>query len=130
LRLTRSIVPIAAVAVLAAGNVVVSADPGGPEVSASEHLVTAIEQPHAVRPRTIFPVVDPQATVVDPTPSFVRPPTARPVVVLTTSPVGPNALRPVNLGTVGSFAILTKSGITDVSASRITGNVGASPNTT
>jgi Ice-binding-like len=34
---------------------------------------------------------------------------------------------PVNTGTAGSFAILSKSGITDVPSSRITGNVGASP---
>jgi hypothetical protein len=33
----------------------------------------------------------------------------------------------VNLGTSGSFAILSKSGITDVAASAITGDVGASP---
>ena len=37
------------------------------------------------------------------------------------------AQAPVNLGTAGSFAILTKSGITDVYASTIRGNVGASP---
>ena len=37
------------------------------------------------------------------------------------------ALQPVNLGTAGTFAILTKSGITDVYASSINGNVGASP---
>jgi hypothetical protein len=34
---------------------------------------------------------------------------------------------PVNLRTAGSFAVLAKSGITDVYASAITGNVGASP---
>jgi len=34
---------------------------------------------------------------------------------------------PVNLGTAGSFAILTKTGVTDVYASTITGDVGASP---
>lgn len=37
------------------------------------------------------------------------------------------AQAPVNLRTAGSFAILTKSGITDVPRSTITGNVGASP---
>jgi Ice-binding-like len=37
------------------------------------------------------------------------------------------AQAPVTLGTAGSFAILTKSGITDVPRSTITGNVGASP---
>jgi hypothetical protein len=34
---------------------------------------------------------------------------------------------PVNLGTAGTFAILTKSGVTDVYASAINGDVGASP---
>jgi Ice-binding-like len=34
---------------------------------------------------------------------------------------------PVDLGTAGTFAILAKSGITDVFASAITGDVGASP---
>jgi hypothetical protein len=34
---------------------------------------------------------------------------------------------PVSLGTAGGFAILSKSGITDVPASAITGNVGTSP---
>jgi Ice-binding-like len=37
------------------------------------------------------------------------------------------AQAPVNLGTAASFAILTKSGVTDVPHSTITGNVGASP---
>jgi len=44
-----------------------------------------------------------------------------------TTVVTPAAQAPVNLGTAGSFAILTKSGITDVPSSTITGNVGASP---
>ena len=34
---------------------------------------------------------------------------------------------PVNLRTAGDFAILTKSGITDVPASAVTGDVGTSP---
>ena len=34
---------------------------------------------------------------------------------------------PVNLGTAGTFAILSKTGITDVYASAIVGNVGTSP---
>jgi len=36
-------------------------------------------------------------------------------------------LQGVNLGLAGDFAILTKSGITNVYASAITGNVGTSP---
>ena len=41
--------------------------------------------------------------------------------------VTPAAQASVDLGTAGSFAILAKSGITDVPSSTITGNVGASP---
>jgi hypothetical protein len=40
---------------------------------------------------------------------------------------GFSSVAPVNLGAAGSFAILTSSGITDVYASRISGDVGASP---
>jgi hypothetical protein len=40
---------------------------------------------------------------------------------------GFSSVAPVNLGTAGIFAILTSSGITDVYASKISGNVGASP---
>ncbi len=39
----------------------------------------------------------------------------------------PSAITAVNLGTAGAFAILSKSGITDVYASAITGDVGTSP---
>jgi hypothetical protein len=42
----------------------------------------------------------------------------------TASAVGP---APVSLGTAGTFTILSKTGITDVRASAITGNVGTSP---
>ncbi len=42
----------------------------------------------------------------------------------TTVAQGPD---PVNLGTAGNFAILTKAGITDVPNSAITGNIGTSP---
>ncbi len=38
--------------------------------------------------------------------------------------IGP---RPVNLGKAGTFTILSKTGITDVHASAVTGNVGTSP---
>jgi hypothetical protein len=47
--------------------------------------------------------------------------------VATSSASATDAQAPVNLRTAGSFAILTKSGITDVPRSIITGNVGASP---
>ena len=44
--------------------------------------------------------------------------------VTVTLGIGP---APVLLGTAGNFTILTKSGITDVPSSAITGNIGASP---
>jgi hypothetical protein len=43
------------------------------------------------------------------------------------SAAAPAAQAPVDLGTAGTFAILSKSGITDVPSSTITGDVGASP---
>ena len=39
----------------------------------------------------------------------------------------PNSLKPVNLGRAGTFTILTKTGITDVYPSIVTGDVGTSP---
>lgn len=45
----------------------------------------------------------------------------------TTNAVPSTSQAPVSLGTAGTFAILTKTGITDVYASAITGNVGTSP---
>jgi Ice-binding-like len=45
----------------------------------------------------------------------------------TTASVIHRNIAPVNLGAAGGFAILTKSGVTDVYASAIKGNVGASP---
>jgi hypothetical protein len=44
-----------------------------------------------------------------------------------TSAVALAGQEPVDLGTAGSFTILSKSGVTDVYASSITGNVGSSP---
>jgi hypothetical protein len=45
----------------------------------------------------------------------------------TTSAIAFTAHAPVSLGTAGTFAILSKTGITDVYASAITGDVGTSP---
>jgi hypothetical protein len=66
------------------------------------------------------------ATVVDLT-TLPIDPTIVPLVEPTTAPLAAAAQSPVNLGTAGSFAVLSKSGVTDVYASAITGNVGASP---
>ncbi|MDO8250191.1 MAG: ice-binding family protein [Rhodoferax sp.] len=53
---------------------------------------------------------------------------ATPVVWhFTTSAIAFAAQAPVSLGTAGTFAILTKTGVTDVYASAINGDVGASP---
>ena len=48
-------------------------------------------------------------------------------VAIGTSAAASAGQAPVDLGTAGSFTILTKTGVTDVYASAITGNVGASP---
>ena len=45
----------------------------------------------------------------------------------TTSAIAFAAQAPVSLGTAGTFALLTKTGVTDVYASAINGDVGASP---
>ena len=80
---TLSIVPIAAIFMLAAGPTGVSAATGTPEAAS--------------------------------------------VLPSTTSAVAAVVREPVDLGTAGNFAILTKSGVTDVPSSAITGDVGASP---
>ncbi|MDB6059608.1 MAG: hypothetical protein JWO95_3452 [Verrucomicrobiales bacterium] len=49
------------------------------------------------------------------------------VVSLASASLGMAALVPVNLRSAGSFVILSKTGITDVYASAIVGNVGTSP---
>jgi Ice-binding-like len=59
-------------------------------------------------------------TVTQPS-TVTSPPPPQPPVVGGTPQAG------VNLGLAGNFAILSKSGITDVSPSSITGNIGTSP---
>ena len=82
------------------------------------------------------PVLDPPASpVVDPPNTFVPVPAADTVYVQRPNPVsvpkagvaGSVGPAPVNLGTADTFAILTKTGMTDVYASSIKGDVGASP---
>jgi hypothetical protein len=41
----------------------------------------------------------------------------------------PNSPKPINLGSAGTFTILTKTGVTDVYPSVVTGDVGTSPMT-
>ena len=138
---TRLVVPIAVIAMIGVGTTAVAANSGGHPASASGHRASQGRQ--AVRPAVQSPVIDPPPSpVIDPVPSPVLDPPAPTVpnpVVIVRSPTVPAAKKPttplvvvrgpagVNLGTAGSFAVLTKAGITDVNASIITGNVGASP---
>ena len=48
-------------------------------------------------------------------------------VAFSTSSAAMAGLAPVDLGSAGTFAILTKTGVTNVYASAVTGNVGSSP---
>lgn len=48
-------------------------------------------------------------------------------VAFGTSTAAMAGLAPVDLGSAGTFAILSKTGVTDVYASAVTGNVGSSP---
>jgi hypothetical protein len=54
-------------------------------------------------------------------------PTATPTALLLRSTAVLAVPAPVNLGAAGTFAILSKSGVTDVAPSAITGDVGSSP---
>ena len=69
---------------------------------------------------TIDPVVTP---VVDP----VVTPVVDPVVTPVVDPVVASGPSPVNLGTAGNFAILTKTGISTTGTTSITGDIGVSP---
>jgi Ice-binding-like len=114
---TMSVVPLVAVGVLAAGTTVVMANPG--------HSRSAVRAPVAAAAAVVDQAA--AATVVDLTTLPVADPAIVPLVDPTTALVGASAQSPVNLGTAGTFAVLSKSGITNVYASAITGNVGASP---
>ena len=150
----RSIVPIGVIALVALGTSAVEANPVGHRASygvASQELqgspspVTSPATSAATSPvldpaappadPTVSPVLDPAippiyqttAFVRPPTKAFVRPPTTPRASVATPTATGFRGPAPVSLGAAGSFAILTGSGVTDVHASRINGNVGASP---
>lgn len=66
------------------------------------------------------PVDTSTSTIFRSTPSTYRP-------TPSTVSARPSAHPAVNLRTAGRFAVLTKTGVTDVFASRITGDVGAGP---
>lgn len=59
--------------------------------------------------------------------AVITPASAAPIQAAVAAPVATAGAAPVNLGTASGFAILAKSGITDVPTSKVTGNVGASP---
>jgi hypothetical protein len=68
------------------------------------------------------------ATVTMAAKSTVGIPMTNPVAwSFTTKAVVSSIQAPINLGAAGTFAILTKSGITDVPTSKINGDVGTSP---
>jgi len=142
----RFVLPFAVIVMVAAGTMAVSANSG--EHGASAIGARAGLGGHVGRPPAspvvdpASPVVDPASPVVDPASPVVDPPnTFVPVRAVDTvyvqrpnpvsvpkaavaASVGP---APVNLGTADTFAILTKTGMTDVYASSIKGDVGASP---
>jgi hypothetical protein len=142
-RRTRAIVPIAFTALLAAGALLVPAESGQRSVSATASVIDDNAHGAAARPLSGSPVVHPKVPrKVRPTTASVRIPGTPPLVDRAPAPVVPRifaaglgsvagwglgSVAPVNLGAAGSFAILTSSGITDVYASRISGDVGTSP---
>jgi hypothetical protein len=140
----KTIVPIAVVALMAAGVTAVAANPnkrgdhdGQQRANARHHQESESARRHRVSPPVSPPVGEttPPVDVTTPPVDVTTPPVdvttppidvTTPPISTTTVPAG-SAQSPVNLGTAGSFAVLSKSGITDVAASAITGNVGASP---
>jgi len=138
----KIVIPIAVVALLAAGTTAASASERGDHEGDSQHRASASQRwdrdHHKVRPHVSTTTTTPPVgttTTTPPVGTTTTPPvgtTTTPVsttttpVGTTTAPVG-SAQAPVNLGAAGSFAILSKSGITDVPSSVITGDVGSSP---
>lgn len=154
--LKRVVVVFSSLIAMLAATMIISDAAGelGESYSPREQSVRQPTAPPVVVP-TDSPAVDPEALpgvvheafpseapgvlpeVPDALPVVVDPPPVDP----TTSPVfrstlsmptltsrdRPSADPAVNLRTAGSFAVLTKTGVTDVFASTIRGNVGASP---
>lgn len=116
LHLKRMVVVFSSLVAMLAASMVIS-DAAGEQGESHSSRQQSVRQP------TALPVVDPPP--VDPTVSPVFRSTSS--MVTLTSPDRPSAHPAVNLRTAGSFAVLTKTGITDVFASTIRGNVGASP---
>ena len=84
-----------------------------------KHTVSAPTRLHRAASKKLIPIgllAALLALLSSPAPGMAAPPTQ--------PSRGP---APVNLGTAGNFVILSKSGITDVSASAIVGDIGTSP---
>jgi hypothetical protein len=134
MRPARVVVATASIALLTVGTLLVSAESGEPGFIADGGSVSDNSHGTAARPPAVAPVVKPTAK---PSPSSISAVRAPPKILTVDqstavlgrapSPAALSDLAPVNLGTASTFAILTGSGITDVFASRISGNVGASP---
>lgn len=143
----HSIIPIGVIALVAVGAIAVEANPADHRPTASAQVTrpaaTAARHPApspvldpAMPPvDPIYPVVDPATPSLDPATATVRPAASLPVIHPTNppapdqepAPAAPRGPAPINLGAAGSFAILTKTGFTDVPGSSIIGDVGASP---
>jgi hypothetical protein len=97
--------------------------PGTVAMSDANTVATFMPTASALSPNTSY-----TATVTTAAKNAVGIAMAHPITWgFTTNAVESTGQTPVKLGTAGIFAILTKSGVTDVFPSAITGDVGASP---
>ncbi|MFC6519989.1 ice-binding family protein [Undibacterium arcticum] len=97
--------------------------PGTVSMNAANTVATFTPTASALTPKTSY-----TATVTTAAKNAGGTQMAIPVVwSFTTKAVASTVQAPVNLGTAGTFAILSKTGITDVYASAIIGDVGTSP---
>ena len=87
----------------------------GTSVLSADRRTATFTPTHALTPNKVYTATLSDATATPQRWSF------------TTDPDGFTAHQPVALGSTATFAILTKTGVTDVYASAITGDVGASP---
>ncbi len=97
--------------------------PGTVAMNAANTVATFTPTTSALNPNTSY-----TATMTTAAKSAGGTQMANPVVwSFTTKAIASTAQAPVNLGTAGTFAILSKTGITDVYKSAIVGDVGTSP---
>jgi len=97
--------------------------PGTVAMNAANTVATFTPTASALNPNTSY-----SATVTTAAKSAGGIAMAIPIVWgFTTKAIAYTAQAPVNLGTAGTFTILSKTGITDVYKSAIVGNVGTSP---